>query len=250
MINHYFYSGQLRSYLKQFCYVFAGLRTMTGIGECNETEFISVPIVIGSKDRVVAALNAGNTLNKPPSIPMMAVHLSGLELNPSARKGVGVADKHVHLPAGGVYPDDLRIITRLMPQPYLASIDLAIYASNTEQLHQILEQILPLFDPTLTIQLSTNAFDWTKLTYVELTNIMNDENYPAGTDRRIINWTLSFRMPIYLSFPVDIRDEMVRTIFIQLGDLEGFSVDEVGADGELLPFKEQYGDATVIGEVN
>lgn len=245
MINYHYYSGQLRSYLKQFCYIFAGLRTSTGIGECGEAEFISVPIVIGSKDRVVAALNAGNTLNRPPSIPMMAVHLTGLDL-PATRKGIGVIDKRVHLPAGGVYPDDLKTLVRVMPTSFIASIDLTIYASNTDQMHQILEQILPLFDPTLQIQLSDAAYDWTKLTSVELTNIMNDENYPSGTDKRIINWTLSFRVPIYISFPVDIKNEMVRSIVIQLGDLEGFNIDEVDENGNLAPFREIYGDPTIV----
>ena len=235
MITNYFYEGQLRSYLLQFCNIFAGLRVATGKGECNEMEFITVPISVGSRDRVVAALQAGNTQNRPFSLPMMAATISSLNLSPT-RKGIGVVDRRVFLPAGGVYPDDLRTAVRVMPIPYVMGVELSLYASNTHQLHQMLEQILVLFDPVLQIQTSDSAFDWSKITTVELTGINNEENYPPGGDRRVLVWSVNFEIPIYISAPIDIRDEMVRKIFIELGDLSGFNIGELNEDGELVPF--------------
>lgn len=248
MINFYWYEGQLRRYLLQFCNIFVGLQVETGKGECNEPEFISVPIRIGSRDRVVAALESGNTQNKPFSLPALAVHMTNLELAPHLRKGVGVEDHRVALPQGGLYPNDLRTITRVMPIPYTMSLELSMYASNTLQLHQILEQILMLFDPVLQIQVSDAAADWTKLTTVELMGINNEENYAPGGDRRVIVWTLSFEMPIYITAPMDVKNQIVRQIFIRLGDLSGFRPDEVGPDGDLSPFLPGYEYATI--EVN
>ena len=43
---------------------------------------------------------------------------------------------------GGIFPDDLTVVKRAMPVPYDATIELSIYASNTQQMHQMLEQIL------------------------------------------------------------------------------------------------------------
>jgi hypothetical protein len=239
MITDYFYEGQLRSYLLQFCNIFAGLKVKTGKGECNEPEFMTVPITVGSRDRVVAALQAGNTQNKPFSLPIMAASISSISLSPN-KKGIGVVDRRVFLPAGGVYPDDLRTVVRVMPIPYIMSVELSMYASNTQQLHQILEQILVLFDPALQIQTSDAAFDWTKITTVELTGINNEENYPPGGDRRVLMWSLTFDIPIYISAPVDIRDELVRKIIIQLGELDGFQINEFDENGELVPFKAGY----------
>lgn len=247
MIDFYYYEGQLRSYLLQFCNIFAGMKVQTGKGECGETEFITVPIVIGSRDRVVAAINAGNTQNKPFSLPAMAANISGLSLSPT-RKGVGVVDKRTFLPAGGVYPQDLKVVTRVMPIQYLMSVELSICASNTQQSHQILEQILMLFDPDLQIQTSDTHFDWTKLTKVELTGISNEENYPAGTDRRIINWTLNFEIPIFIAGPADIREDLVRKIIITIGDLKGFSVNEVDENGNMMPFDTVYSQFEVTRE--
>jgi len=248
MIDSYFYEGQLRSYLVQFCAVFAGLKVKTGKGECDEAEFITVPIVVGSRDRVAAAIQAGNVQNRPFSLPMLAANMTGLSLAPT-RKGVGVVDRRVFLPQGGAYPEDLRVLTRVMPIPYVMSLELAIYASNTQQLHQILEQLLCLFDPILQIQTSDAAFDWTKLTTIELTGINNEENYPPGGDRRVLTWSLNFEVPIYISAPVDVRDDLVRKIMVQLGDLKGFTVNEFDETGNLVPFETTfYGQIVVTGD--
>lgn len=245
MIPYYYYQGQLRKYLLQFCNIFSGLKVQTGKGECETPEFITVPIRIGSRDRVVAAIEAGNTQNVPLSLPMMSVSMTSLNLAAN-RKGIGVVDKRVYLPRGGVYPDDLKTATRVMPIPYVMGVEMAMFASNTQQLHQMLEQILVLFDPGLQIQTTDGAFDWTKITSVELTGVNNEENYPPGSDRRTIVWSLNFEMPIYISAPLDIRDEVVRKIFIRIGDLEGFRIDEFDEDGNLQPFTDGMDWGTTI----
>lgn len=235
MIPYYYYQGQIRKYLLQLCGVFSGLKVQTGKGECDVPEFITVPVRIGSRDRVVAAIESGNTQNKPFSVPLMALHMTNLAMS-TARKGVGVVDRRVFLPKGGIYPTDLQSVTRVMPIPYTMNVELGIYASNTNQLHQILEQLLVLFDPSLQIQTTDAAFDWTKITDVTLTGLNNEENYAPGADRRILMWTMSFEVPVYMSAPMDIRDEVVRKILIRIGDLDDFSLMEFDENGNLVPF--------------
>jgi hypothetical protein len=245
MINNYFYEGQLRSYLLQFCNIFSGLQVKTGKGECGEDEYMTVPISVGSRDRVVAAIQAGNTQNKPFTLPTMAATISAISLSPT-RKGVGTVDRRVFLPQGGIYPDDLRTVVRVMPIPYIMSADLAVYASNTQQLHQILEQLLMLFDPVLQIQTSDAAFDWTKITSVELVGINNEENFPPAGDRRVLTWTFNFSIPIYISAPIDVRDEVVRKIIITIGDVKGFRVNEFDEAGNQVPFDAEYNYGQIV----
>ena len=242
MIQYYFYESQLRSYMLQFVSIFYGLRVKTGKGECDEEQFISVPVVIGHKDRVVAALMAGNTQNRTISLPTIAVHLQGLALAPERRRTPGIVDQRVSMPVGGIFPDDLRTVKRAMPVPYNAQLELSIYASNTDQMHQILEQILVLFNPDLQIQKSEGPFDWTRITRVELTDIANEENYPSGTDRRIVQWTLNFEMPIYLSIPMGVRDDLVRKIIVRIGDAGSMQVNQVDVDGNIVPFDEKLAE--------
>jgi hypothetical protein len=236
MINHFTYQAQLRQYLLQFVSIFYGLQVQTGKGECDEEQYITVPVVIANKDRVVAAIMAGNTQNKMFSLPAMAAYLQGLSLAPERRRNPGLMDQRVTMKTGGVFPDDLTVVKRAMPIPYNAQIELSIYASNTQQMHQILEQILVLFNPDLQIQKSDGEFDWTRITKVELTDIANEENYPSATDRRMVVWTLTFEVPIYLSIPMGVKDDLVRRVIIQIASLGSMAVNEVDADGNLTPF--------------
>lgn len=236
MIKNYHFSGQLRAYMVQFIAIFNGLQVQTGYGECNEAQFMSVPCVVGAKDRVVAALLAGNTQNRMFSLPTMSVHLQALAVANERRKVQAYVDQRVTMKAGGVFPEDLTVVKRAMPVPYNATMELSIYTSNTQQMHQILEQILVLFNPDLQIQKSDAPFDWTKITKVELTDISNEENYPSATDKRIIQWTLLFEMPIFISIPMGIRDDLVRKIIIQIGTGDLDNVIEVGEDGNIQPF--------------
>lgn len=236
MINHYFFNSQIRSYLLQFVSIFYGLQVKTGKGECDEEQYMTVPVVIGNKDRVVAALMAGNTSNRVFSLPTMSAHLQGLALAPERRRAPGILDQRTHMKVGGVFPDDLTVVKRAMPVPYNATIELTIYTSNTLQRDQILEQILVLFNPDIQIQKSDGEFDWTRITKVELTDIANEENYPSSTERRMIIWTLTFELPIYLSIPLGIKDDLVRKVIIQIGQLGSMSVSEVGPDGNIQPF--------------
>ena len=235
MINNYFYDNQLRSYILQFCNIFVGLKVETGKGECGEREFITVPITIGSRDRVVAAIQAGNTQNRPFAVPIIAVNMTNLALAP-VRKGVGVVDRRTVLPTGGIFPDDLKTVTRVMPIQYTMSVEMIAYASNTDQMYQMLEQILVLFDPCLQIQTSDAALDWTKITSVELMSLSNEENNPPGSDRRIINWSFTFDLPIYLSIPVNVKEDVVRSITVTIAEGKTININEFDENGELVPF--------------
>lgn len=236
MIQNYWYDGQIRSYILQFVSIFYGLQVQTGIGECDVPEFIPVPIVVGNKDRVVAALMAGNTNNRMFSLPTMAAYMTTIARADERRKAPGLVDQRVTMKTGGVFPTDLTTVKRVMPVPYNTTMELSIYASNTQQMHQILEQLLVLFNPDLQIQKSDGPFDWTRLTNVTLEDISNEENYPSGTEKRMIVWTLTFTMPIWIGVPMGIKDDLVRKIIIQIGDMGSMNIGEVDENGQLLPF--------------
>jgi hypothetical protein len=235
MITHYFYNEQLRAYILQFCNIFNGLQVMTGKGECDEAQFISVPCVVGNKDRVVAAIMAGNTQNRVFSVPIMSAYMSSIELAPERRKAPSYVDQKVTMKVGGVFPDDLTTIKRAMPIPYNMRMELAVFASNTQQLHQILEQLLVLFNPDLQIQKNDAEWDWTTITKVELVDIANEENYPSSTDRRNLVWTFTFDVPIWLSIPMGVKDDLVRKIIVSIG-IDNGGIQEIADDGSVIPF--------------
>jgi hypothetical protein len=236
MIQNYYYNKQLKKYIVGFANIFAGLQVVGGLDGAGNLIRMDVPVRYGSSDRVTAALAAGNTQNKLHTIPMMACYMTGLELAPDRLHGVNQVDRRTYLEQGGVFPDDVKAIRRVMAIPYNMQMELAVYASNTDQLYQILEQILILFDYTMQLQFNDAPFDWTKITLVELIGMNNEENYPMGPDRRVINWTLNFNLPVWLSPPVDVRQDLIQSIKVRIGDLDSLTLDEVDQDGNLVPF--------------
>lgn len=235
--NAYYYDKQLRNYILQFMAIFAGLQVSVGrrktgettpVTDCNgnvvdnvdvyeEERLISVPIHYGAQDRVVASILADNTQNKLLRLPMTSAYFRSIQFAPEFASGLGTQSRKSYVPTGGLVPDDIKVVHQRKPTPYKIEIELALYASNSDQHFQMLEQILMLFDPSLQIQTSDGVFDQGKLTVVTLNNTNFDQVYPSGTDRRIIQSTLTFEMPIYLSAPADIRSDFVEKIYTRIG---------------------------------
>jgi hypothetical protein len=173
-----------------------------------------------------------NTQNKPLRLPLMSAYKRNLTLDMSRAKGTGGERRNAYTPVGGLVPDDSRVIYQRMPVPYNLEMELSLYCSNTDQEFQILEQILPLFDPTLVIQTSDAPMDWTRMTHVELTSMSNDNNYPVGSERRIIQKTFSFSIPIWIDIPADVRHNLVEKIFLRIGAIstEAMTNEDIIAD--------------------
>lgn len=228
----YYYDSQIRSYIVQFMAVFAGLKVSVGENDFEkQSNLIDVPIRYGSMDRVVAAIKADNTNNKPVRLPTMVAYLSGIQMSPEARKGVNVVERRAFLERGRAFPSDLQVIEREQPIPYTAIFDLSIMTSNTNQHYQILEQILTLFNPIIQIQTSDDVHDWKRITTVELTDIGLEENYPPGQDNRIIQTTLSFVVPIYMAPPTVINKNYVAQIKMRLAAIAAdASVNDIVTD--------------------
>ena len=213
----YYFNYQLRRYIVQCMAIFAGMQAEIGKFEDKEARLIKVPITYGSKDRVVADIKAENTQNKPLRLPIMSMYLMNIELAPELRKGVAVARRHTVMPIGGEFPTDFEVVSQRQPVPYRVYVELSIFASNTQQHHQILEQILMIFDPQVQIQSTEDLLDWTKITTVELTGVRLEENHPAGADRRIIQSTLDFTLPVYISAPADVHKQYIEDIYMRVG---------------------------------
>ncbi len=216
----YFYDEQIVSYILQFMAIFSTMQVKMGanpdVGR-DEPYLAPVPIAYGSKDRVAAWVKSQQTQNLPVRLPMLAANILNYDLAAERRKGISTVRRRPFLETGGVFPDDLKVVRQRMPTHWKLSFELAIFASNQDQHFQILEQIMQIFDPTLQIQTSDEPFDWTAITTVELTGLRNEENYPLGTSRRIIQHAIDFDVYIQISIPADIRDEIIRKVSIRVG---------------------------------
>lgn len=215
--EEFYYDEQLRKYIVQFAAIFMGMQVMVGKRGDVDAHLVTVPIKFASSDRVVAAIKDENTQNKLLRLPLLACQLTNVTMSPELRKGVSQTRRKAYMPTGGTFPDDISVVEQRMPVPYKAEMELTIYASNQDQHYQMIEQILSIFDPILQIQLTDEAFDWTKITTVELVGVNFDENISPGGDRRIIQSTLSFTLPIHMSLPSRVHHRFIKDIFLRIG---------------------------------
>lgn len=213
----FYYNEQIKSRITGFMAIFAGLQVETGKRADGEVKRINVPIRYGDADKVVAYIRSEATQNVLVKVPLMSAVYTEIGLDPALRKGTGTERRATHMKRGGVFPDDVKVVTQMMPVPYKLSMELAIITSNTDQQLQILEQLLVLFDPTLQLQTNDSAFDWTKITTVELENIGLENNYPIGTDKNVRIVKLQFSFPIYLSIPSNLRNDFIKDIMVRIG---------------------------------
>mgnify|MGYP003340500424 CR=1 FL=1 len=87
-----------------------------------------------------------------------------------------------------------------MPVPYKLTLKLDIWTSNTNQKMQLLEQIIPLFNPALEIQSTDNFVDWTSLSVVFQDGLtFSSRSIPVGTNNPIDVMSWKFYMPIWIS---------------------------------------------------
>jgi hypothetical protein len=214
-------------------HIFGGLQVMTGKGGDGKVKSLLVPIHYGSKDKVTASILSENTQNKPLRLPVMSCFMDSIVYASERKKGVGTVRTTPYVPRGGLIPDDAKVIHQLMPNPYNITMSLSIYTSNIHTHHQILEQIFMLFDPVLQIQVSDSAFDWTKITFVTLGDVRYEENFPIGVERRMIVTTITFDLPIYISAPANLKNQIIKDIYARIGVIETGTYDSEEIIAEL-----------------
>lgn len=249
--NHY-YQEQIRKYMIQFMAIFSGIQVSIGKNDNNsETNLIKVPVVHGSKDRVVAALLSSNSPNIPVKLPAMSCNLIGLQMAVDRMKGQGTTISSKTFPRGGSFPDDIKTVYKNMPVPYYCAAELNILTSNLKHKYEILEQIMILFRPDLYIFTSDDDQDWTAINTVKLNDINIEENYPAGSEKRILSTNLNFQFLAYMSAPADIRNNAINAIKLRLKALSGMETfEDFKEEAASKSIDEQYDNIFDISDLN
>lgn len=225
-LENYYYNSQFRKHIIQFMAIFSGLKVSIGKNDFNsENNLIEVPVVYGSRDRVVSHIFSSQTQNKMLKLPMMSAQFISMELAVDRLSGQNQERKEVKLKRGGSIPDDLQQHSLLKPVPYRVTMELGINTSNTDHHFQVLEQILLLFNPSLQIQVSDTYGNMQNIVEVFLGSINLEENYPAGTEQRIVSSTLNFEFVMYLSAPVNLRNNIIKEIQLRISASNDISQD-------------------------
>ena len=230
----YFYDEQIRRYLTQFMRILGGFTVKTGKGRDGTESFIQVPVRYGDINRMAAHIIKNQSENTINTVPFISCYVTDLQvsaerrINPTHVNKVQVYEKKYD-PVTGSYSDDVGntyTIERHVPVPYDLTLQADIWTSNTDQKLQLMEQLLVLFNPSINLKLNDNAFDWTNLSYAELSNIVwSVRQVPQGTDDIIDVAALNFTIPIFINPPAKVkRQTLIHTILNNIKKLNNTDV--------------------------
>jgi hypothetical protein len=101
--------------------------------------------------------------------------------------------------------DAKKLYTQFSPVPYDVGFELNVFAANSDDGLQIIEQILPYFQPdyTVTMIIDKDYMDTKRDIPFILESVNYDDSYEGSlTERRRITYTLKFTAKIYLYGPI------------------------------------------------
>ena len=109
--------------------------------------------------------------------------------------------------------DSSKIDTQYMPVPYNINFTLYAMAKNSDDALQIVEQILPYFQPDYTLTINDMADMGIKRDVpIILNDVSYEDNYQGDfTERRAIIYTLTFTAKFYLYGPVT-SSSVIKTV--------------------------------------
>jgi hypothetical protein len=196
----YFYHEILRKTVIAFGTLFNEISIQHADNSNQVNNIIKVPLAYGPTQKFLARLEQSPDLNKSTAItlPRMSFEFTGLVYDPS-RKVSTTQTFTAKDPTNGS-----EIKKAYMPVPYNMQFELSIMAKLNDDALQIVEQIVPYFQPSynLTVELIDSIREKRDIPII-LENITMQDDYEGNfTTRRVLLYTLRFTAKTYLFGPV------------------------------------------------
>jgi len=177
----------------------------------KETSRFLVPIVYSPKEKMVTRIFSDPDLLRQVQtiLPRMSFEITGITYDATRKQN--------SLLRAAKSNTTTHVTASYMGVPYDINFQLNIYTRNIDDGTQIIEQILPFFNPDFTV--STNMIpDLGALKDVPiiLNNVSNDIQYEGDYDSvRYVNWTLNFTMKMYYYGPIS-YPKIIRTVYANI----------------------------------
>ena len=196
----YFYHEILRRTVIAFGSLFNNISIKHTNSSDEVTSVIKVPLAYGPTQKFLARLNQSPDLSKPIQItlPRMSFEFTGLTYDPS-RKSTTTQ----YFTSKSVV-DGTETKKAYLPVPYNMQFELSIMSKLNDDALQIVEQILPYFQPAfnITVDLVDSIGEKRDIPMV-LENISFQDDYEGDfSTRRALIYTLTFTAKTYLFGPV------------------------------------------------
>jgi hypothetical protein len=221
--NRQFYHETIRNIIVGFGTLFNDIHVVRKNNSGVVTQSMKVPLAYGPKQKWLARLDQDAGLDSKVAItlPRMGFEIQDLSYDPARKLNRVQKFKKVKSSAS----DSNKMDTQYMPVPYNLNIQLYAMAKNSDDALQMVEQILPYFQPdyTLTIK-DMEAMGIARDIPIVLNSINYEDSYKGDyAERRAIMYTLDFTTKFYLYGPVT-SSKVIKTVQVdQYTDLPDVS---------------------------
>ena len=195
MLGNYFYHEIIRKTVIAFGTLFNDIHVRHDDQAGNALSEIKVPIAYGPRQKFLARITQQAELNKATQItlPRMSFEITSISYDSSRKAGITQTFK-----AKDQSNDQMKKV--FMPVPYNLGFELNILVKLQDDGLQILEQILPFFQPafTLSIDLVKSIGEKRDVPMI-LNNIAQQDDYEGDfSTRRALIYTLSFTAKTFM----------------------------------------------------
>jgi hypothetical protein len=210
MLGQQFYHETMRKVVVAFGTMFNDINLVrtNNAGEVIQT--MKVPLAYGPKQKWLARLQEDPNITKKVAVtlPRLGFEIQTISYDSTRKLNSIQKLKKVNSSAQGK-----TMSQQFMPVPYNMDFQMAVMAKNSDDALQIVEQILPFFQPDYTVTLNDNtAMGTTRDVPIVLTNVGYEDNYEADLiTRRAIIYTLDFTAKFYLYGPVT-DQKVIKTV--------------------------------------
>ena len=209
MLGQQFYHETIRKLVIAFGSLFNSIVLVRKNNNGVITQTMKVPLAYGPKQKFLARLRQDPNLDNKVSItlPRISFEIGALTYDPTRK--LNRVQKFKKTKSGS----NKQLDSQFMPVPYNITFTLSVMSKNSDDSLQIVEQILPYFQPDYTITLKDNVdMDTSRDVPVILNNISYEDSYEGDfASRRAIIYTLDFTLKFYLYGPVT-SSNVIKTV--------------------------------------
>tara|TARA_B100000902_G_scaffold239039_1_gene226375 strand:- start:3698 stop:4492 length:795 start_codon:yes stop_codon:yes gene_type:complete len=213
MFGTYFYNESLRRMTIAFGQLFNNITVQNTNTTGAVTARIKVPLAYAPKEKFLVRLDQQASLDNREfsiTLPRLGFEITGLAYDPSRKLTRVQKFKKVK--------DGNTLHYNYTPVPYNISYSLYCFTATAENGLQIIEQILPFFQPDYTVTVNVIPdMDIKRDIPVVLNNVNYEDSYDGGfTTRRAVIYTLGFTAKTYLFGPMN-NQSVVKKVQADLG---------------------------------
>lgn len=191
MFGNHFYHATMRKSVAVFGTLFNNISVIRQDGSGNVLNQIKVPLAYGPKQKWLARIDQQTEESMAIKLPRMAFEITSItsDLNQKLSKRTSIIESTDD-------PTQKRTIKQIAA--YDIGMQLNIMAKNQDDGLQILEQILPYFQPEYTVSVKpVTGYDFKQDVPVILTGVNITDDYEGDlTTRRVLVYTLDFTMKV------------------------------------------------------